>query len=477
MSNSTQSAARTRINSLLDPSSFVEIGAGVTARSTDFSMSEKKAPSDGVITGYGLIDGNPVYVYSQDASVLKGTVGEMHAKKIVRIYELAIKTGAPVIGLIDCAGLRLEEATDGLNAFGQIYMAQADASGVVPQITGIFGTCGGGMAIVPSMRDFTFMESEKAKLFVNSPNALSGNNESSCDTSAADYQASETGNVDGIGTESEIIVQMRSLVNMLPSNNEDDMSYAETTDDLNRVSADLVNCIEDPSLMLPRISDDGVYFESKPGYGPEMATAFIKLNGYTVGVIANRSAKYAANGTKEEYGKVISARGAKKAAEFVSFCDAFSIPIVTFTNVTGFKAVKCSENNMADAVAKLTYAFANATTPKVNVITGEAFGSAYLTMNSKSIGADLVYAWTDAKIGMMDSLAAAKIMYDGKDGETIKAEAAKYDELQNSVKSAAARGYVDTVIDPSETRKYLIGAFDMLFTKREFRPDKKHGTV
>jgi len=477
MSNSTQSAARMRISSLLDPSSFVEIGAGVTARSTDFSMSEKKAPSDGVITGYGLIDGNPVYVYSQDASVLKGTVGEMHAKKIVKMYELAVKTGVPVIGLIDCAGLRLEEATDALNAFGQIYLASADASGVVPQINGIFGTCGGGMAIVPAMGDFTFMESGKAKLFVNAPNALAGNSEDKCDTSSSDYQASVAGNVDGTGTEEEIISQMRSLVSMLPSNNEDDMSYAETTDDLNRTSPDLVNCIEDPALLLPRISDNQTYFESKPSYGPDMVTAFIRLNGYTVGVVANRSAKYAADGSKEEYGKVISVRGAKKAAEFVSFCDAFSIPIVTFTNVTGFKAAKCSENNIADAAAKLTYAFAGATTPKVDVITGEAFGSAYLTMNSKSIGADLVYAWKDAKIGMMDALEAAKIMYDGKDGETIKAEAEKYDALQNSVASAAAHGYVDTVIDPAETRKYLIGAFDMLFTKREFHPDKKHGTI
>ena len=476
MSNNTQSPARVRISSLLDANSFVEIGAGVKARNTDFNMSEKKAPSDGVITGYGLVDGNPVYVYSQDASVLKGTVGEMHARKIVNIYELALKTGAPVIGLIDCAGLRLEEATDGLNAFGEIYMAQAKASGVIPQITGVFGTCGGGMSVVSALSDFTFME-DKAKMFVNSPNALAENSEEKCDTASVEYQSKEAGTVDGRGTEIEVISEIRKLISILPSNNEDDMSYRETRDDLNRVSEDLANCIDDPALILQRIADNGVVFEAKPEFGRDMVTALITLNGYTAGVVANRNVLFAKDGSKaEEFGKVISARGARKAAEFVNFCDAFSIPLVTFTNVKGFKAIAHSETKMADSVAKLTYAFANATTPKVDVITGEAFGSAYLTMNSRSLGADLVYAWDGAKIGMMDALAAAKIMYADADGETVREKAAAYDELQNSVEAAAARGFVDAVIDASETRKYLIGALDMLFTKREFRPDKKHGT-
>ena len=193
MSNATQSLAGTRITSLLDANSFVEIGQSVTARNTDFNMTEKKAPSDGVITGYGVIDGNLVYVYSQDVSVLNGTVGEMHAKKITRLYDMAMKTGAPVIGLIDCAGLRLQEATDALEAFGEIYMKQTLASGLIPQITGIFGTCGGGMAMIPALTDFTLMEEKKAKLFVNSPNAIEGNEISKCDTSTAAYQAKEAG--------------------------------------------------------------------------------------------------------------------------------------------------------------------------------------------------------------------------------------------------------------------------------------------
>ena len=192
MSNATQSLASTRITSLLDANSFVEIGKSVTARSTDFNMTEKKAPSDGVITGYGVIDGNLVYVYSQDASVLNGTVGEMHAKKISALYDLAIKTGAPVIGLVDCAGMRLQEATDALEAFGGIYFKQTMASGMIPQITAVFGTCGGGMAVVPALTDFTFIEAKKGKMFVNSPNALDGNYTEKCDTAAADYQSKET---------------------------------------------------------------------------------------------------------------------------------------------------------------------------------------------------------------------------------------------------------------------------------------------
>src|SRR5699024_7366594 len=200
MSNTAQSLAGTRIASLLDDNSFVEIGGQITARSTDFNMAAMETPSDGVITGYGVIDGNLVYVYSQDASVMNGTVGEMHAKKIAKLYEFAQKTGAPVIGLVDCAGMRLQEATDALNGFGQVYMAQAMASGVIPQITAIFGTCGGGMALIPALTDFTFMEEKKGRLFVNSPNALDGNIASKCDTAAAKFQSEETGLVDGVGT-------------------------------------------------------------------------------------------------------------------------------------------------------------------------------------------------------------------------------------------------------------------------------------
>lgn len=475
--NATGNSASRRIAALLDEGSFVEIGGAVTARSTDFNLQANSTPSDGVITGYGVIDGNLVYVYSQDADVLKGAVGEMHAKKIANIYDMAMKMGAPVIGLVDCAGLRLQEATDALEAFGGLYFKQTMASGVIPQITAIFGMCGGGLAVVPGLTDFTFMENAKSKLFVNSPNALEGNEVSRCDTSSAEYQSKTAGLVDGIGTEEEILGQIRSLICLIPANNEDDMSYDECMDDLNRVCAELENAAEDTGIALATISDSNLFFETKKDYAKEMVTGFIRLNGMTVGAIANRSKIYDAEGNAESFEKVLTVDGCKKAADFVNFCDAFSIPVLTLTNVTGYEATKESEKNMAKSVAKLTYAFANATVPKVNVIIGQAYGSAYVTMNSKSLGADMVYAWPQAEIGMMDSALAAKIMYADADAETLKEKAAAYKELQSSPLSAARRGYVDAIIEPADTRKYLIGAFEMLFTKRENRLDKKHGTV
>lgn len=475
--NATGNSASRRIAAMLDEGSFVEIGGAVTARSTDFNLQAKETPSDGVITGYGVIDGNLVYVYSQDATVLNGAVGEMHAKKIANIYDMAMKMGAPVIGLVDCAGLRLQEATDALEAFGSLYFKQAMASGVIPQITAIFGMCGGGLAVVPGLTDFTFMESKNAKLFVNSPNALEGNEIFKCDTSTAEYQSKTAGLVDGIGTEEEILDQIRSLICMIPANNEDDLSYEECLDDLNRVCADLENAAEDTGIALATISDSNIFFETKKEYAKEMVTGFIRLNGMTVGAIANRSKIYDAEGNAESFEKVLTADGCKKAADFINFCDAFSIPVLTLTNVTGFEATKEAEKEMAKSVAKLTYAFANATVPKVNVIVGQAYGSAYIAMNSKSLGADMVYAWSDAEIGMMDSKLAAKIMYADADNETLKEKTAEYKELQSSPMSAARRGYVDAIIEPADTRRYVIGAFEMLFTKREDRPDKKHGTV
>ena len=227
MSNTAQSPASRRIEGLLDGNSFVEIGGQVTARSTDFNLQQSKCPSDGVVTGYGLIDGNLVYVYSQDASVLNGTLGEMHAKKIVRLYEMACKMGAPVIGLIDCAGVRLQEGVDALNAFGEVYTQQALASGVVPQITAVFGHCGGGLAVVPGLSDFTFMEEKDAKLFVNAPNTIAGNNTQKCDSASAKFQAEEAGSVDAVADEAGILAQIRALVAMLPGNNEEEGCYSD----------------------------------------------------------------------------------------------------------------------------------------------------------------------------------------------------------------------------------------------------------
>ena len=484
MSNSAQTSASSRINRLLDENSFVEIGAYVTARSTDFNMAVKETPADGVVTGYGTVDGNLVYVYSQDASVLGGSMGEMHAKKISALYALAMKMGAPIVGLIDCAGLRLQEATDALDAFGKLYLDQTMASGVIPQISAVFGTCGGGMAVSLGLSDFTFMEENKAKVFVNSPNALDGNDVSKCDTAAADFQSKETGLIDFVGDEDSILKQIRTLISILPANNEDDMSYDECTDDLNRICADLENYAGDAGMVLSFISDDHFLMEVKKASAPEMVTGFIRLNGTTVGCVANRTELYGTDGEKEgEYEAKLTSKGCDKAADFVNFCDAFNIPVLTLAQTTGFKADKHTERKIAKAAGRLTYAFANATVPKVTVVIGEAYGSAYLTMNSKSIGADIVYAWPQTSIGMMDAAAAAKIMYADEIAASedstalISEKAAAYRELQSSPLAAAKRGYIDDIIEACDTRKRVIAAFEMLFTKREDRPGKKHGTV
>ncbi len=476
MSNTSQ--ASQRITALLDDNSFVEIGAKVTARATDFNLKQTETPSDGVITGYGLIDGNLVYVYSQDASVLGGSIGEMHAKKIVNLYNLAMKTGAPIIGLIDSAGFRLQEAADALNAFGEIYLKQSLASGVIPQITAVFGSCGGGLALIPALTDFTFMEGSRAKLFVNSPNALAGNHTGKCDTSAAAFQSEEAGIVDVVGDEEQILSGIRELICMLPSNNEDNDAYEECTDDLNRASEELSACAGDTGVALSLIADDQRFFEVKASWAKDMVTGFMRLNGMTVGAVANRSEVLDEEGkVAETFDAALSVRGCEKAADFVNFCDAFGIPVLSLTNAAGFAATKCSEKRIAKAAAKLTYAFASATVPKVNVVVGKAYGSAYNVMNSKATGADITYAWPDAKIGTMDAKLAAKIICDGQDSAAIDACAKEYEAGQTSAESAARRGYVDQIIEAADTRKYVIGAFEMLFTKREDRPAKKHGTV
>lgn len=476
---STTSKASQRIAALLDDNSFVEIGGLVTARATDFNLKPNETPSDGCITGYGVINGNLVYVYSQDASVLNGTIGEMHAKKITNLYDLAMKTGAPVIGLIESAGLRLQEATDALAAFGEIYLKQTMASGVIPQITAVFGTCGGGLGLFPTMTDFTFMEEKNAKLFVNAPNALDGNVITKCDSSSAKFQAEESGIVDVVADEATILEKVRELVSFLPANNEDDASFLEDcTDDLNRVNPEIAGCVGDTSVALSILADDNNFFEVKSGYAKNMVTGFLRLDGVTVGAVANRSEICDEEGkVAEKLDAVLTAEGCEKAAEFVNFCDAFGIPVLTLTNVKGYEATLASEKTIAKAAAKLTYAFANATVPKVNVVIGKALGTAYVVMNSKAIGADITMAWPDAQIGAMDGKLAAKIMYDGQGADVINEKAAEYEVLTLNVTSAAKRGYVDQIVNAADTRKYVIGAFEMLFTKSEDRPAKKHGTV
>lgn len=474
MSNKLSLSASDRINTLLDDASFVEVGAYVTARATDFNMPENDTPKDGVITGYGVINGKLVYVYSQDATVLGGAIGEMHAKKIAKIYDMAMKVGAPVVGLIDCAGLRLQEAMDAMNAFGELYLKQTLASGVIPQITAIFGTCGGGAALIPTLTDFTFMTAEGSKLFVNSPNALDGNNATKLDTASADYLSNNTSLVDGVcDDDMSVLTEIRTLIDILPSNNIDD-EVADCTDDLNRIIPNLDGFAKNGRAVLQNIADNNVFFEVNKNFAKDMVVGFVKLNGATVGCVANQV---------EEGSDMLTADGASLATDFVNFCDAFNIPVITLVNTKGFVATVDNEKLMADAAAKLTYAFANATVPKVTLVMGDAFGTAYTVMNSKAIGADMVYAWPNAKIGTMDPEMAVKIMYEKEiaaadDKVAAVAEYKKtYTELQSSAMAAAKRGYIDDIIEPDATRKRIIAALDMLYTKKEERPYKKHGAV
>ncbi|MBP3702418.1 MAG: carboxyl transferase [Lachnospiraceae bacterium] len=484
MSNTATMSARERVEALVDANSFVEIGALVTKRSTDFNMQEKTVPADGVITGYGTVDSNLVYVYSQDVTAMKGSVGEMHAKKIAGLYDMAVKMGAPVIGLIDCAGLRLQEATDALAGFGEIYLSQTKASGVVPQISAILGSCGGGVAISSVISDFTIMEKENGKLFVNSPNAVEGNKTETCDTSSAEFQA-EAGTVDFVcENEADVFAQIRTLISLLPANNENDAFAEGTEDDMNRTLDNFEGAVKDPAVALTQIADGNRFIETKASFGKDMVTGLMSLNGITVGAVANRTAEFDGNGKAvKEYAGVLTTDGCVKAADFVKFCDAFGIPVVTFTNVNGYAASMEEEKSVARAAAKLTYTFANADIPKVNVIVGNAFGSAYVTMNSKHIGADLCFALPNAKIGMMDAKVAAQIMLEdeiAKADDTkaaLEEKAAEYEKLQNDVECAAKRGYVDSIIEGAAVRKHLIYSIDMLYSKRETAPYKKHGTV
>lgn len=484
MSQVKAMSAVERIESLLDAGSFIEIGASVHARNTDFNMPEKQTPADGVITGYGTIDSNLVYVFSQDPSVMGGAIGEMHARKIEKIYELALKMGAPVIGMYDCAGLRLQEATDALDALGKLYRQQTAASGVIPQYAAVFGQCGGGTALLTALSDFTFMVKDTSSLFVNAPNTLDDGCGAAERYASAEFQGRETGNADFVcENEETLLAQLRELVLMLPFNQEDVLDYDVCEDDLNRKIADYSGT-GDAAQVLKDITDVGRYVEVTAGYARELVTAFVKLNGLTVGAVANRTEILDENGeAAESFNGKLTTEGLQKAADFIRFCDAFSIPVLSLVSATGFDTTVANEKSVAREAARLIHTFADASAPKVTLLTGEAYGSAYLTMNSGHIGADLVYAWPTASVGMMPAENAVKIIYNDEinasdDAQGLIAEkAAAYAALQTSPESAAGRGYVDAVIEPESTRQHLIAAFEMLYSKRAVRPSKKHSTL
>lgn len=473
------SVARQRIMALLDDQSFVEIGAFVRPRTTNYNMSNLEAPADGVVTGYGTMDGRLVYVYSQDPKVIGGALGEMHAKKIVNIYQMAIKVGAPVIGLLDSTGMRLQEGSDAFEGYGQIFIQQSLASGVIPQITAILGTCGGGAAMIPSLSDFVFMTKEHTNFYLNSINTLDGAKDNTDPIGSAGYHGMNAGIVDLVcEDESSLFADIKDLVALIPSNNHEDAPYGEGTDDFNRNLSDfndLNDLYVDGRDVVGQIADEGTYFELASDYGKDVATVIARLGGMTLGFVASAAASTDGR---------LSLEGAEKVARFVQKLDAFSLPVITLVDTKGFEASLSNERSgQAKYVASMIAAYTNATVPKVTVLTGNAIGSAYVAMNSKHIGADMVYAWPGAKVGTMDPESAVKIMYAEEIASSLAApdliqqRISQYTSDEMSPYKAASHGYIDDVIEPSATRKRLIAVVDMLVTKYVNGPDRKHRSV
>lgn len=474
-----RSTARDRIDLLMDQQSFVEIGAFVKPRQTDYNMTTIEAPADGVVTGYGTIEGRLTYVFSQDASVIGGALGEMHAKKIIALYDLAIKTGAPIIGLLDSAGMRLQEGTDALEGYGQIFVKQSMASGIIPQIMAVLGTCGGSGALIPSLADFTFMKKEGTSLYLNSANTLDHTKASNDTLSGSVFNATESGMVDLVlEDETQLLTGIRTLIELLPSNNKEEAPYGGTGDDLNRLIPSFNRDISkglDGRAALSAIADVGTFMELKSEYGKDIILGLGKLGNMTVGLIANQAT--------ESDGR-ISLQGCEKIAEFVYKLDAFGIPLVTLVDVVGYTASLVeTQAGQSKVVAKMMSNFIHATVPKISILTHRAIGSAYVALNSKHIGADFVFAWPEAQVSFMEAESAVRIMY-AKEIETstmasdvIKEKTKLYKEEQMSPYKAASRGYIDDIIEPAATRKRLIAALEMLYTKYMVSPERKHRSV
>lgn len=453
--------SKNRIMGLVDENSFVELGGSVTARSTDFAPSPKKEGSDGVVVGHGLVDGNLVFLYSQDPDVLNGTMGEMHAKKILGIYDMAMKVGAPVIGMLDTKGLRIEESMDAAEALGAVAAKAATASGIIPVITAVFGNLGGGMAALAGLSDFTLM-AEDAHLFFNSPDALPENSRDKCDPSSAKEQLKGAA-VDFIGSESEVLGKIRELICLLPGSSTEEGRTDVPADDANR-GVSLAGKESDMGAFVAELADAGSVFEVKPGFATDMFTGLIRLNGSTTGVVAN------AAGEGKSSAK-LTVDGCRKAADFVRYCDAFDIPLLVITNVDGFEVSMEAEYGLSKALSSYVTALSNADVAKISLVIN-ASSTAYIYMNAKSMGADFVYAYADSKVEVLEAGAAADILCEnGMDTATAKAD---YIETQCGVANAARRGFVDRILNREDTRKYLIDGFEILFTKSAGTPYKKH---
>ena len=437
-SNDAKATVMRKINDLLDAGSFMEVGEHVSARFTDFYQPDSVLESDGVVIGYGTIDGNLVFVYAQNSEVMGGTFGEMHGRKIVKLYSRAMKAGAPVIGLLDCAGFRIEEGLDGLNQFAKLYAIQAEASGKIPQIAAVIGQCGGGMSLSAEQNDFLFVEKDNGSLFVNPKGVV---------TNDIGDNASISATNDGEFEWKEIAAKIKKLVAAIPANSNVMAAVSELSDaELNRECAGLASKAGDAKAILTDISDNGELLETAPEFGKDMVTGFIKIAGQTVGVAACN----AVDGEKR-----LTADGLDKAADLVDFCDRFGLPILTITDTDGFDTKSSNEKYLPAAAGRLLKALTAADGLKINLVTGNVTGSAYSLLNSRGLGADYTFMWDSAVASIVNPRQAVEVLF----GKWSQENEDKYKEVQSGALALARHGLVDKVIAPEDTRKYLIGAF------------------
>jgi len=477
--------ARERIHFLLDEGSFEEIGMFVTHRSTNFGLDKTKFLGDGVVTGYGTIEGRTVYVFSQDFTVLGGSLAEAHAQKICRIMDLAMENGAPVIGLNDSGGARIQEGVVSLGGYADIFYKNTLASGVIPQLSAIMGPCAGGAVYSPALTDFIFMVENSSYMFVTGPNVVktvTHEEVTSEELGGASTHSTKSG-VTHFTSENELscIQGLKTLMRYIPQNCEEESpQYAyepsdETRPSLNEIIPQNPNQPYDIKEVISATLDKDTFFEVHKDYAENIVVGFGLLGGKSIGIVANQPAFLAG---------VLDNKASEKAARFVRYCDCFNIPLLVFEDVPGFLPGTDQEwNGIIKNGAKLLYAFCEATVPRITVITRKAYGGAYDVMNSKHIGADMNYAWPSAEIAVMGAKGASEIIFKREISSAENPEAkwqekeAEYAELFANPYNAAARGYVDEVIEPQHTREKLIKAFGMLKNKAVKLPKKKHGNI
>ena len=470
--------ARERLNLLFDESSFVELDLFVKHRCTNFGQEEKELPGEGVVTGYGTVDGRLVYAFAQDFTVEGGSLGEKHAHKIWKVMDLSMKMGAPCIGINDSGGARIQEAVDALSGYAGIFYRNTAASGVVPQISVIMGPCAGGAVYSPAITDFIYMVKNTSQMFITGPAVIKSVTAEEV-TAEALGGAMTHNSVSGVAhfaaeNEEDCIEQIRYLLSFLPSNNMDDAPIVETGDDpsrmdesLNSVVPDNPNAPYDMKDVIRSIVDNGEFYEVHQYFATNIITCFARFDGRSVGIIANQPNVMAG---------CLDVNASDKSARFIRFCDAFNIPLVNLVDVPGFlPGVGQEHTGIIRHGAKMLYAYSEATVPKVTVITRKAYGGSYIAMCCRELGADQVMAWPSAEIAVMGPAGAANIIF-RKDPDKDQKTAEYVEEFATPYK-AAERGYADMVIEPKETRPYVITALNALASKREVGPAKKHGNI